>query len=233
MSISNSAVTETPARGWRQSKWLALGEFTVVALIFLADYRHLIPVSKTPFLLLFGWISMRVRGIKWREIGFSRYRSWPVTLGLGIGGGLILETFQLYVTQPLLVRLTGKQPDLADFRVIQGNVQYALIGLALTWTLAAFGEELVWRGYLMNRVADLGKHTRVAWVCSLVVVNIAFGFAHSYQGITGIIEEGIAGFFLGAMYLRTDKNLSVPIIAHGVCDTLDLVLIFVGKYPGL
>ena len=41
----------------------------------------------------------------------------------------------------------------------------------------------------MNRVADLGKNKRLAWIVSLVAVNMVFGFAHSYQGITGIIAE--------------------------------------------
>jgi membrane protease YdiL (CAAX protease family) len=143
-----------------------------------------------------------------------------------------LEVFQLFVTQPLLVRLTGKQPDLSDFRILTGNIKYTLIGIALAWTLAAFGEELVWRGYLMNRVADLGKHTRFAWICSLLVVSAAFGLAHSDQGVTGQIEEGIAGLFLAAMYFRTGKNLAVPIVAHGASDTLDMLLLFLGKYPG-
>jgi membrane protease YdiL (CAAX protease family) len=141
-----------PAAGWRQGKWLALGELAIVALIFVADHRHLIPLSKTPFLLLLGWISLRLRQLRWRDVGFSCNRSWQMTLTLGIAGGLILEAFQLSVTQPLLVRLTGKQPDLSDFRILTGNIKYTLIGIALAWTLAAFGEELVWRGYLMNRV---------------------------------------------------------------------------------
>jgi len=31
---------------------------------------------------------------------------------------------------------------------------------------------------------------------------------------------------------NSDKNLAVPIVAHGVCDTIDIVLLFLGKYPG-
>jgi CAAX protease family protein len=92
---------------------------------------------------------------------------------------------------------------------------------------------MVWRGYLMNRVADLGKNKRLAWIVSLVAVNMAFGYAHSYQGITGIIDEGLMGALLGLFYLGTGCNLSVPIIAHGVADTVDLLLIFLGKYPGM
>ena len=58
-------------------------------------------------------------------------------------------------------------------------------------------------------------------------------FAHSYQGITGIIDEGLMGVLLGLMYLGTGNNLSVPVIAHGVADTVDALLIFLGTYPGM
>ena len=88
------------------------------------------------------------------------------------------------------------------------------------------------RGYLMNRAADLGRGSRFAWIFSLLLVSAVFGSSHSDQGLTGQIIEGIAGFFLGLMYLRTGKNLAVPIVAHGACDTLDMVLLFLGKYPG-
>ena len=47
---------------WYQSKWLALVEFAAVALIFIADHHHLIPLSKTPFLLVLAWISLKARG---------------------------------------------------------------------------------------------------------------------------------------------------------------------------
>jgi membrane protease YdiL (CAAX protease family) len=225
-------MTTQPANDWRQSKWLIPVELALVALIFIADAHHLIPVSKTPFLLLLAWASLRLRKLKWRDVGFARNRSWKMTVALGIAGGVFLEIQELFLTQPLLARLTGKQPDLADFRILTGNVKYTLAAIALSWTLAAFGEELVWRGYLMNRVADLGNKSRLAWFISLVVVHAAFGMAHSYQGLTGIIEEGFAGVLLGAMYLWTGKNLSVPIIAHGLSDTLDVLLIFLGKFPG-
>ena len=226
-------MNDNPPTAWRQSKWLALAEFALVALIFFADKKHLIPVSKTPFLLLLGWISLRLRGLRWRDVGLTKNRSWLLTLALGVGAGLVMEAFELFVSQPLLIRFTGKQPDLSDFQAIHGNLKLALIFLGLVWTLAAFGEEMVWRGYLMNRVADLGKRTRLAWTVSLVVVNLAFGSAHSYQGITGLIDEGLMGVLLGVMYLGAGCNLFVPIVAHGVADTVDLLLIFFGKYPGM
>jgi hypothetical protein len=131
------------------------------------------------------------------------------------------------------VRLLRKQPDLEDFRALAGNLKLTLIFIALAWILAAFGEEMVYRGYLMNRVADLLNRTRRAWIVSLIAVHLAFGLAHAYQGWTGIIDEGLMGLLLGLIYLRTGRNLAVPIVAHGIQDSIDFVLIFLGKYPGM
>jgi membrane protease YdiL (CAAX protease family) len=221
------------AAGWRQSKWLAIGELLIVILIFVADARHLIFFSKTPFLVLLGWISLRVRKLRWRSVGLSRYRSWPITLAVGLTVGLLLEAFQLFISQPFLVRVLGKQPDLDVFRSLHGNIKLLLIYLALAWILAAFGEEMVYRGYLMNRVADLLNRTQRAWIVSLIVVHVGFGLAHAYQGVTGVIDEGLMGLLLGVIYLRTGRNLAVPIVAHGVQDSIDFILIFFGKYPGM
>jgi len=131
------------------------------------------------------------------------------------------------------VRFLGKQPDLEGFRALTGNLKLTLIYLALAWILAAFGEEMVYRGYLMNRVADLLNRTPRAWIVSLIVVHVGFGLAHVHQGLTGVIDEGLMGLLLGLIYLRTGHNLSVPIVAHGVQDSIDFVLIFLGKYPGM
>ncbi|HKF56987.1 MAG TPA: CPBP family intramembrane glutamic endopeptidase, partial [Blastocatellia bacterium] len=127
----------------------------------------------------------------------------------------------------------GAQPNLEDFRGLAGNLKLTLFFILLAWVLAGFGEEMAYRGYLMNRVADLFNRNRSAWIVSLLAVHIGFGLAHAYQGMTGIVDEGFVGLLLGLIYLRTGRNLAVPIVAHGVSDSVDLILIFLGKYPGM
>jgi membrane protease YdiL (CAAX protease family) len=63
------------------------------------------------------------------------------------------------------------------------------------------------------------------------MVSTLFGFAHLYQGVTGVIENAIDGLFLGVLYLSLGRNLWVPIIAHGFSDSINVALIFLGKYP--
>lgn len=218
---------------WCNSKWLVLVEFAIVAAIFFADQHHLIFFSKTPFLLLLAWISLRLRGLHWKQIGFTPYRTWTTSLLLGISLGVGLELLNLFGKQRVLSRLLGKPPDLSKFSVVTGNWKLALLMLLFVWTLAAFGEELVYRGYLMNRLADLAGGTRTAWIVSLVLISALFGLAHFGQGITGIIEEGTDGLLLGLMYLRFGRSLAVPTIVHGVCDTIDTLLLFLGKYASM
>jgi len=220
-------------RSWHGSRWLVFVEFAIAAAIYVGREHHILKVSAIPYLLLLAWISLRVRRVQWKQIGFRRYLTWPTTLLLGIACGVGLELFDLFGKQRLLTRLLGKPPDLSDFAAVKGHFKFALLMIALVWIFAAFGEELVYRGYLMNRMADLGRGTRTAWIVSLLVTSAIFGLTHYHQGLTGIVEEGSDGLILGLLYLARRRNLAVPIVAHGVCDTIDIFLLFLGKYPGM
>ncbi|PYO98755.1 MAG: hypothetical protein DMD60_03475 [Gemmatimonadetes bacterium] len=99
-------------------------------------------------------------------------------------------------------------------------------------TLAAFGEEFVYRGYLLTRIARaLGGEPR-AWRAALVATSILFGVGHAFQGWSGVISAGLGGFLFGLLYLATGRNLWVCMIAHGTTDTVGFLLLYLGKYPG-
>lgn len=217
----------------RDSIWLVLFESAVVAALFVADVYHHIYISKTPYLFLLGWASLRLRGMRWKDVGFTPPRSWSNAIGIGIAAGLGMELFELFISQPLLARWMGKMPDLSDFADMVGNLKLFLIYLVLVWTLGALGEEIVYRGYLMNRVAGVFRNSKLAWVMSLVTISVVFGCAHLDQGSTGMIENIWNGLLLGLLYLACGRNLAVPVIAHALGDTLDFVLIYLGKYPGM
>ena len=222
---------DNPAQRINGSPLLLAVELVIIVAIFVAG-RYL-PISKTPYLFVLAWASLRLRTLRWRDVGLTSPRTWALAVGIGVLAGFGMEALELFVTQPLLMKLTGRKPDFSDFASLHGNVKQLLLGLAFVWTLAAFGEELVWRGYLMNRVAGLLSRSRhAAWIISLIVVNAAFGLAHRYQGITGMIDEGLMGGILGLIYLASGRNLTAPIVAHGIADTVDFVLLFMGHYPG-
>jgi membrane protease YdiL (CAAX protease family) len=231
--MSPSATYGKYQAGWRAGKWIIGVELLIVGFIFLADFLGWIRPTKTIYLLALGWLSLRVRGLRWRDVGLGLNEGWLRGLGLGLSAGVGLEAIELFLTQPFLVRVLGKQPDLELFRALHGNLKLTLLLIVLAWTIAAFGEEMVFRGYLMNRVADLFDRSRLGWVASLVGVHVLFGLAHAYQGVTGVIDEGLMGLLLGLLYLFCRRSLTAPIVAHGVADTIDMVLLYLGAYPGM
>ena len=222
-----------PRKGQRDSAWFLITEFAIIVALFVADFRHHIFFSKVPWLFLLAWISLRWRGLGWRDVGLARPANWQRTIVIGVLGGIGIELLELFITQPLLVKLTGKMPDFSDLGELHGNWKLLLLYLALTWTLGTFGEEMVYRGYLMNRVAGLFRNSKIAWTISLIAVSFVFGLGHIDQGITGQVENMIDGALLAAIFLATGCNLWAAIIAHGLTDTIDIVLMYLGKYPGV
>ena len=85
----------------------------------------------------------------------------------------------------------------------------------------------------MKRIAQLFGESQWAWVLSLILASVLFGWGHTEQGISGWVQEGISGFLLGVLFLAAGKNLVLPIVAHGVSNSLAFTLIYFGNYPGL
>ena len=213
--------------------WIPLLELLALVALTAADAFGYVPLSRTPFLLLIGWASLRLRGMAWRDVGFARPPRLGRAISIGIAAGVIMEVLAITVTTPLIASLTGTPPDYSDFEDVVGNLGVLLIFLAASWILAAFGEELAFRGYLMNRAADVLRRSRGAWIVSLIAVSLYFGIGHGNQGVAGIAQESLSGFLLGVLYLATGRNLTVPIVAHGVSNTLAFILIYLNRYPGL
>src|SRR4029077_17658493 len=217
----------------REKRWLLFIEIAVVAGIFYLALRHLLPVSKVPYLFVLGWISLRLRGQRWKDVGFTIAPNWPMLLFVGLLVGLGMEALELFVTQTALTKLLGKGPDLSQLNSLVGNANKLVVALVLFWVVAAFGEELVYRGYLMNRVAGVLGGSSGAWIASFIFMIILFGLHHFSQGVTGVSENMVDGAILGLLYLATGRYLLAPIIAHGIQDTVDALLIYSGHYPGM
>ena len=111
----------------RQDIWLVPVELGVLTSLFLADVYHHIFFSKTPYLFLLGWASLRWRGMRWKDVGFTRPSSWKVALLVGVLAGVFIEAFELSISQPLLARWMGKMPDLSAFSAVHANLKMAII----------------------------------------------------------------------------------------------------------
>jgi membrane protease YdiL (CAAX protease family) len=165
------------------------------------------------------------RQSNWREFGLKKPKSWFTTILLAVGG-LITIYVVVVITMPIVIRLTGKPVDRSPFDVLRGNIPALIIGLLTVWTLAAFGEELIFRGYLMNTLARAFRKEKWGWILALVANSLFFGIGHTYQGISGVILLGIVGLLYALFYLGSGRNLWVPILMHGLYDTTAFLVIF-------
>jgi membrane protease YdiL (CAAX protease family) len=213
-------------------KTLIVCELGFLLFLIFARIIHVFPFSSIAFAFVFVLASLYIRRIGLTGIGLSRSKSCQGIVLIGIGGGIVLQFLSLYGIEPILAKLTGHLPDLSQFSALKGNAQFLLMWLAISWIVAAFGEEIVYRGYFMNRITDLIGKTQMAWVVSLVLSATLFGSIHYYQGISGMISTGISGLVFGILYLVTKRNLWTALLAHGAYDTIGFLLIFFGKYPG-
>jgi len=197
-------------------------ELALAAAILLAGFAGMLPFSATPYLVVFGVLSLWLRGERASAAGLGRPAAWGRTWVLGIGAGLGYQSLSIYVLEPAIARFTGRLPDVSSFAALEGNVRLLLVSLLVAWTLAAVGEEFVFRG-----------GTPRAWFAGVLLTSAAFGLGHVYQGASGVITAGLSGFVFGMLYLRAGRNLWVPMIAHGTVDTVGFTLLFLGRYPGV
>ena len=208
-------------------------EIFIVVILVVLDARGYLPITQTIYILLCIWIALKLKKETFESIGLG-FRNINIgrSVLIGMALGIALELLATYLTTPIISGYFGSEPDLSGFRAVRGDVIMLVLFVALSWLLAAFGEEICFRGYLMNRLAGVLGNSDAAWVVSLVLSSILFGWGHSEQGIAGWIQEGLNGLFLGVIFLKSGKNLAIPIFAHGVANTLAFILIFLGKYPG-
>jgi membrane protease YdiL (CAAX protease family) len=185
------------------------------------------PLTLASIFLALGLIRLVLwfRRSGWHEFGLKRPKSWPQTILMAVGG-LIAIFIVVRFSMPVVIRLTGQPVDRTAFDVLRGNVPALLFGLLVVWSLAAFGEELIFRGYLMNTLARAFRQEKTGWVTACLVNSVFFGIGHTYQGITGVILLGIVGFLYALFYLGSGRNLWVPILMHGLYDTTAFLVIF-------
>ncbi|MGH7718750.1 MAG: CPBP family intramembrane glutamic endopeptidase [Steroidobacteraceae bacterium] len=217
----------------RQRLWAAVELLLASALVVGANVFDVVPVTETPWLVMLGWLSLRLRGLTWHTLGLRRPRNWITTTAVALVAGIGLQLISEFVTEPIIERITGQTPDLSDFRSLVGNLPATLGWLALVWTLAAFGEEMAYRGYVLERAATLGHRSSSAYFVAMVVVSLLFGLGHFYQGVAGLVGSTFSGLFFGALFLASGRNLWLPILAHGFSDTIGLVLVYLGLVPEL
>ncbi|EKX36276.1 hypothetical protein GUITHDRAFT_145849 [Guillardia theta CCMP2712] len=94
-------------------------------------------------------------------------------------------------------------------KLFSGRPDYQLI---LFCICAGFGEELLFRGVLQQKLAE-----SAGLIPAISLTSVAFGAAH-FLTPTYFLLSFIGSIFFGVVLIQSNGNLLVPIIAHAVYD---------------
>lgn len=172
----------------------------------------------------FLWHFTRRRGAGWDYFGVERPTSWPRTIIKALGVSLGVLAAVIVAVNPVIGALGLPDRDLSRLDIIEGDLANLLVNLVVIWITAGFIEELLFRGYLINRLVDAqGRRTNLSWAVAVVGSSLIFGLPHFDQGAEGMIHTGSIGLIFGISFLLVGRKLWPLVIAHGFIDTLDFI----------
>ena len=186
--------------------------------------------NEVPILVALAIVSMRWRqhAWDWAVLGFKRPDSWCRILLIAAAAAALRILMGEFVIEPLTARFWPPIKAPSGIDQLQGHLSVVLMYLPIVWIFAGFGEEIGYRGFLLNKISNLCGGTRAADVLAVLGSAVLFGLGHYYKGPAGVVDSGIAGLILGAVYLLSGRNLWTCVLAHGFIDTFGLTAAYLG-----
>ena len=159
------------------------------------------------------WITLR-NGGSLADLGFRQPQRW-LTVPIWSFGILVI----FIVAQAAVPALVGEffavpQPDMSRYDVIRGNLPMAVLFAISLPLFAAIPEEIVYRGFMIDRFTTLfGGGSGASWLAALAQAFI-FGLIHFQWGVGGILATTIMGLVWGVAFILCGRNLWIVIFAH-------------------
>jgi membrane protease YdiL (CAAX protease family) len=129
------------------------------------------------------WLGLRLRDQGWSHLGLGIERIDGRTLWRGVWRSLVLLVAVLAawaVGAVLMANITGipEQADLSGYNYLAGNLPLLILALVGVWIVSSLGEEIIYRGFFMTRLAELGGGGKIAWRVAGVASAVLFGLVH-------------------------------------------------------
>ncbi len=160
-----------------------------------------------------------------RRLGFGLPFRPLRYLALALAGVAVLQLASWWLT-PLLEHLFGVGRDLSRFEEATTSTSELAKLLLLSWTVAAFGEELAFRIVLMRGVAFALGDGRRDHALALLVQALVFAAVHAYQGPAGIAGTAVSGLVYGALTLASRGSIWPAALAHGLGNTVGILRLY-------
>jgi membrane protease YdiL (CAAX protease family) len=179
-------------------------------------------LARMAFLVLLCTWFLRRNGERWSDLGLRRPRRWSMVALLIACGFLLLIMASMFMMHLLLPAIGAQLPEARRTPTPPADLwEYLFWAIPVTWGSAAFGEELLFRGFILNRIGlVIGSSRTPAILVAIFLQAAIFGSLHGYQGIGGVLMAGAAGLVIGIIWLAGGRNLWPCFLLHGLVDFL-------------
>lgn len=178
---------------------------------------------RTIILVIVITVFLTNSGEKWSQYGLK----WPFKWWWLIVAVVGLFACKLFIIQPTqdLIRtgLDIPRSDHSFFAHIEGNNLALVVWLCIAWFSGGFGEEMIFRGYLIGRISPLFNNHKWGLAAAITFQAIIFGLGHAYAGWGTALMSMINALILGLFLLFVKRSIWPLIIVHGIWDTLGII----------
>jgi len=188
-------------------------------------YNQAIIWTANIMMLIIVFTGIKLRGEGLEHFGFSFKKvTWKIGLKTFLQSILvfILALAGFVIGSIIMANITGipESSDMSSYDYLKDNIWMLFLTLGGVYIVASFGEEVIYRAFLINRISELGLNSKKGKILVVIVSAIIFGLAHYSWGIMGIVQTSFMGLVLGGSYLYLKKRIWVLIFAHGYMDTI-------------
>ena len=139
-----------------------------------------------------------------------------------------LFVFYVLLVVPAIETLTGVPIDMSQLDHLEGDLTSSLIWLGVIWATAAFGEEIIFRGFLMRQFVKFFGDSKLSIAFNILIICGFFGYMHMQQGITGQLVAGSTGAIFSLIFYKRKYDLWFIIMVHGFFNTLGIFSFYFG-----
>jgi membrane protease YdiL (CAAX protease family) len=144
---------------------------------------------------------------------------------LGVTAGVAAKLLMKAVVMPYF----GAPPTNPILAPLEGDLTAALIASAEMILLAGLAEEIVFRGFMFNRLQAAFGSGALARFTMIVGAGIFFGALHYFgQGFFGALNATIMGLAFGIIYFLNQQRLWFLIVMHASFDVCAVWLTYLG-----
>jgi hypothetical protein len=155
-----------------------------------------------------------LRGRSWADVA----KGPAIYAAIGCAAGVVALVAALLVSTPLLEAITDHAVQWSMYPFVRGSGAQAIM-VAIVVGISAVAAELVLRGWIVERVLDLGGHRVLAVLIGAIAEALV-----SDGDFPMRLGAGLFGIGLGWMYLAAGRSVVAPICARLVFSLGAIVL---------